>query len=316
MNVATALNRKYIKYTVVMFTSLCENNKEHIDAYLLHSELKDDDIAYIRDLLKQYDITIIPLSVNRNEFSDALPRNEMWSIETYYRLMLLDLLPETVDRLMYLDVDLIINKSIEEFYHVEFEGDEIIAADDSNGSRTYDNLEPKQQEMFRDKYEQGYRYFNAGVMLLHVAKMRGKYNFRAYMQAVREWNYEMSAPDQDILNFVHWQHVGYVDWKEYDLFARSAHNAGMTYQEVAGNTAIVHFAGSKPWNSDNCHYDIEQLWWDYAKKTAFYTELLEEFCRDAMTNMALETWIGQILDENAGLRENLNQMTDIIKKIL
>ena len=34
--------------------------------------------------------------------------------------MLMDILPESVDRLMYLDVDLIINGSIEELYHVEF----------------------------------------------------------------------------------------------------------------------------------------------------------------------------------------------------
>lgn len=46
--------------------------------------------------------------------------------------MLMDILPESVDRLMYLDVDLIINGSIEEFYHIDFAGDDVIAADDSN----------------------------------------------------------------------------------------------------------------------------------------------------------------------------------------
>lgn len=34
MNIATALNRKYLEYTVVMLCSLCENNNEHIDAHL------------------------------------------------------------------------------------------------------------------------------------------------------------------------------------------------------------------------------------------------------------------------------------------
>ena len=35
MNVATALNRKYLLYTGVMLTSLCENNPCHIDIYIL-----------------------------------------------------------------------------------------------------------------------------------------------------------------------------------------------------------------------------------------------------------------------------------------
>lgn len=47
MNIATALNRKYLEYTVVMLCSLCENNNEHIDAYLLHSELTTQDIDII-----------------------------------------------------------------------------------------------------------------------------------------------------------------------------------------------------------------------------------------------------------------------------
>lgn len=316
MNIATALNRKYIKYTVVMLCSLCENNKEHVDAYLLNSELTDDDVATIKNALNKYDITIIPLKINRDDFSDALPRNEMWSIETYYRLMLLDLLPESVDRLMYLDVDLVINKSIEEFYHVDFEGDEIIATDDRKGIVNFDMLSEKQQEMFRDKYEQGYRYFCAGVMLLNIAAMREKYNFKVYMQTIKEWNYEMTAPDQDILNYAHWQHVGYVDWREYDLFARKAHNMNMTYKDVSDNVAIVHFAGAKPWNCDNCHYDIEQLWWDYAAKTDFYVELLKEFQADAMTNKHLESWIGKLLDENKMLRENVNKLTEINEKLM
>lgn len=40
MNIATALNKKYLLYTGVMLTSLCENNPTHIDVYLLHSELE------------------------------------------------------------------------------------------------------------------------------------------------------------------------------------------------------------------------------------------------------------------------------------
>lgn len=136
INIATALNRKYLEYTVVMLCSLCENNNEHIDAYLLHSELIPQDIDLIKNSLSKYNITIISVKINKSDFDDRLPINTQWSIETYYRLMLMDILPESVNRLMYLDVDLIINGSIEELYHVDFAGDDAIAVDDSNGKHT------------------------------------------------------------------------------------------------------------------------------------------------------------------------------------
>lgn len=185
MNIATALNRKYLEYTVVMLCSLCENNNEHIDAYLLHNELTTQDIDIIKNSLSKYDITIISVEINKSDFDDRLPRNTQWSIETYYRLMLMDILPESVDRLMYLDVDLIINGSIEEFYHIDFAGDDVIAADDSNGKRTLDTFGSKQIEMFHDMLAQGFRYFNAGVMLFNVAQIRKTNNFNTYMEAIK-----------------------------------------------------------------------------------------------------------------------------------
>lgn len=66
MNIATALNRKYLEYTVVMLCSLCENNNEHIDAYLLHSELTTQDIDIIKNSLSKYDITIISVEINKS----------------------------------------------------------------------------------------------------------------------------------------------------------------------------------------------------------------------------------------------------------
>ena len=260
MNIATALNRKYLEYTVVMLCSLCENNNEHIDAYLLHSELTTQAIDIIKNSLSKYDITIISVEINKSDFDDRLPRNTQWSIETYYRLMLMDILPESVDRLMYLDVDLIINGSIEEFYHIDFAGDDVIAADDSNGKRTLDTFGSKQIEMFHDMLAQGFRYFNAGVMLFNVAQIRKTNNFNTYMEAIKKWNYEMEAPDQDILNYVHGYKAGYIDYKEFNLFARIAHNQKYSYNDVKNSVKIIHFAGDKPWNNTNCHYDIEQLW--------------------------------------------------------
>lgn len=288
MNIATSLNRRYINYTIVMLTSLCENNPVHIDAYLLHSELTEEDIRYMESSLIKYDIQLLPLFINQEIFHERFPRTEKWSLEAYYRLLLLDLLPKYVERILYLDVDLIINKSLEEYYSVDFQTDEIITCVDICGKLGWEKRSEKQREMFAAMIEADYQYFNSGVMLFNVSRMRKNYNFDVYLRAIEEWNFEMTAPDQDILNYVHWQSIGYVDPYEYDLFAMVAHEQKMSYETVKEKAYIIHFSGNKPWNTRYYHFDIEKLWWDYAALTPCYQMLVSDFMNDIFGNNTFE----------------------------
>ena len=191
MNIATALNKKYIPYTVVMLTSLCINTPEHIDAFLLNSELDKADILSMENALSDYDICLHPLNIDKNNFSDRLPKNDKWSLETYYRLLLLDILPIDVKRILYLDVDLIITGSLSALYNMDFNGLMILAAIDACVELAPKDYGPKHQEMFSEAYQHGYTYFNAGVMLLNIDQMRRTYSFKTYLDAINAWNYEM-----------------------------------------------------------------------------------------------------------------------------
>ena len=315
MNIITALNKRYIPYTVTMLVSLGMNEKEHVDAYLLNSELDEDDISAIKAAVSPYDITIVSLLVDKEKFSQRLPHNDQWSLETYYRLMMLELLPENVDRAFYLDGDMVINRPLDVFYNLDFQGAEIIACDDKSGLNTPDSYGPKHNEMFKEAYAHGYRYFNAGVMLLNISDMRKKYSFQTYLDAIEAWDYKMEAPDQDILNWVHWQHVDYVDCMVYDLFARVAHNAQITYEEVKEGVAIVHFAGAKPWECSNFHFDIEKLWWDYAKETPYYGKLLEAFVESALTDTNVSDYLDELISAVTYQKEVLDKMMASVSKM-
>lgn len=315
MNIITALNKKYIPYTVTMLVSLGINEKDHVDAYLLNSELSADDIKEIEAAVKDYDITVISLAVDKEKFSERLPHNDQWSLETYYRLMMLELLPDLVDRILYLDGDMVINKALDVYYNLEFQGAEIIACDDKSGLNTPDSYGPKHNEMFKEAYAHGYRYFNAGVMLLNISAMRKKYSFKTYLDAIEAWDYKMEAPDQDILNWVHWQHVDYVDCMVYDLFARVAHNAQITYEEVKEGVAIVHFAGAKPWECSNFHFDIEKLWWDFARQTPYYRQMLEGFVESALTDTNVSQYFDDIIAAVVYQKETLDKIMDSVKKM-
>lgn len=303
INIATALNKKYVPYTAVMLSSLCTNNKESVRAFLLHSELEQTDIKLLQTILQQFDIEIVFLKIDSNLFDARILTTDLWSIEAYYRLLLLDILPEGIERLLYLDVDIIVNGSLEEFYRLDFKENEIIATEDACGFQSVEDYSDKQKEMFAPMFALGYRYFNSGVMLLNIAQMRKKYSFHTYLDAIEEWNFQMTAPDQDILNYVHWQRVVYVDPLRYDLFSHRAHHMKMTYEQVKNEAVIVHYTAEKPWDGAGIHYDIEQLWWDYAKNTTIYMELLEAFMRSAIQSSATEKLI---IDLNSQLELAMN----------
>ncbi len=313
MNIATALNRKYIKYTVVMLVSACENNAEHIDAYLFNSELEKKDIVEIQGSLEGYDISIHSVYVDRNRLSDRLPRNSQWSIEMYYRLMMTELLPQDTDRILYLDVDLVVDGPLVDFYYQDFNGAELIVLDDKGGKNVPESYGDKHREMFREAYENGHRYFNSGVMLVNLNLLRKKYGFQTYLDAIEAWNYEMEAPDQDILNWVHWKNVKFDDFRKYDYFARVAHNDNVTYEQAKRDIAILHYAGAKPWEYSNFHYDLERIWWEYAKLTPYYFEMLERFVELSMTDTTIEEYLNEITEINGILTDSLGKMMASIK---
>ncbi len=318
MNLATALNRKYIPYTVVMITSLCKNNKtQPIRFFLLHHELQETDLEQIRSALSSYEIEIVPLKVEAALFEDRLPRTEVWSIETYYRLLLLDILPDDVERLLYLDVDIIINQSIEEFYHRDFGGNDMVVCENAGGFiNAQERLAEKQKEMFAPMFEKGFRYFNAGVLLMNIAEMKKQYSFQTYQKAIQEWDYNMGAPDQDILNYVHWQKIAYEDSKKYNYFSRVAHEEGLRYESGKKELCIIHFTDQKPWETKNYHYPIEQIWWDYAKETPFYSELLESFLAKTLFDDCVEKWMKSLVENTQELKSELAESLELNQRLI
>ena len=73
INIATALNSKYMRYAYVMLTSLFTNQPDaDIHVYLLHSDLSPQDIAYLQELADEYHhINFLP--VKKEDFSASLP---------------------------------------------------------------------------------------------------------------------------------------------------------------------------------------------------------------------------------------------------
>lgn len=314
MNIAIAINHTYVRYSYVMLTSLLLNNDRPIHVYVLYRDLTLDDKTVFSTLSDQYDVTFHFCYVR----DDLLPSPEVmasnsWGIETYFRLSISDLLPKELDRALYIDSDMIINASLDEFYFCELGDKKIAACNDYISTAPFGDYRDK---LFSSVISKDFVYFNAGLTLFSLDALRSDYNFAAYMETARQLNYQIQFPDQDLLNYCHRNDLLLFDPRYYNLYARRAYtDLHLHYEDIKNDTPVIHYATAKPWHGNALHFDIEQLWWDYAAKTPFYHELLEETLHNIMTDSTINDFVFNLQQENAQLYQILDQYELLLKKV-
>ena len=315
INIVTSLNDKYTLYTVVLLTSLFKTQTHDypIHIFIMYNSLNNDNQKILIDTVKSYGGEISFLYVDSSLFKD-FGTSESWSYEAYFRLLLPNIMSDTIDRFLYLDVDVIVNQDISDMYFSDLNDIDICAAYDV----TPLPFEDKRAFFFKEWYEEGsLKYFCSGVTLWNLERIRQTHNFNSYIEIAKSINFEMVAPDQDILNIAHHGHIQiWEDPAKYGLYGKYSYNIGIHYDEVKEYSAIIHFAGQKPWSGQYVHYDIEQLWWDYAKLTPYYLQLLEEFMQGVLHNPLVYDTMKASLSEKEMLQKNLTESLELNKKLL
>lgn len=314
MNIAVAANSAFVKYLYVMLTSLLEHHtgqKERCCIYLLSADLKEEEIERVKELVEGYGGEFHFIRIDREKFPKELPSNEMITVETYFRLALPELLPPELERVLYLDADMVVLQSLKEFYETDFEGKSFVVCKD--GTAVSAEHVAKSGLFSELKEKADFQYFNAGVMIFNLKKLRSSCNFAFFMEQALAYREELVFHDQDLLNYLFWNDVTYADAEKYNLAARTAYNIGYRVSQVREHTAILHYAGPKPWRHKEVRYELEQFWWEYAKKTPFYTELLEDMVWPEIQTGYMDQLFRQLKQENDELRKIVDQCMNLLK---
>ena len=279
MNIAISTNEKYSRYTYIMLTSLIANNpKERIDILvLISSEEMYGNMLRLKEL-ETPDVHVEFVEVNKFYDFEKLPNNAQWSKEAWFRLALPNVMNVKTERVLYLDVDITICNSIKKLYYTDFEQKMMVCCRDM-ATTSWDNLVDLQKKLLVKREGDDFFYFNSGVILFNLPKMRAEgYTFEYFTEIAEQYGKLMYTKDQDLLNFVFDRsQVKLADENVYDFFGYTSYKKrGIAYDYVKENVSIVHWAGFKPWDVESVRYPTERLFWDYAKLTPFYYELLEE----------------------------------------
>lgn len=116
INLLVCLDENYLPQLRIMLASLTLNNPDvKLCVYLLHSGIPEQRLANVRRGLAEHGHVFCPILVDGRLFAQAFkdtPVKRYYSQEMFYRLLAGEILPKTVDRVLYLDPDILIINSI------------------------------------------------------------------------------------------------------------------------------------------------------------------------------------------------------------
>jgi len=247
LNILVTLNSNYIKPLKIMLKSLFINNpKEDFSIYIMHSSLTALELQDIRSLVENHGHRLFEISVKGGYFDEA-PVVKHYSKEMYYRLLAARFLPQDMDRILYLDPDILIINSIRELYDTCL-GDCLYAA------AYHDRVSVKSINRLRLRPYEIEEYYNSGVLLCNLPRQREVINEKEIFDFVEKNKSTLILPDQDILNALYSKSIKPVDEILYNYdprfynYYKIISNGKYDMDYIIYNSSIIHFCGKqKPW---------------------------------------------------------------------
>lgn len=251
MNILVTLDRNYLTHVQVMLFSLLLNNPhESVDVYLIADDLTQDDLRDVERLCAGAGARLHPIPVGEDWFADA-PTIRYYSRAMYYRLLAFQVLPPSLERILYLDPDILVIGSLSELYNIDMADHPFAAA----VHRGILDLSGPVNKIRLAAYEAD-GYFNSGVLLMNLPEIRRQVDPEDIFRFVRENKAMLLLPDQDILNALYGERILPLDETRYNYDARKFQEYLLASQGekdmdwLMEHTAILHFCGKrKPWNA-------------------------------------------------------------------
>ncbi|WP_104667766.1 glycosyltransferase family 8 protein [Ensifer adhaerens] len=244
MIVACSIDRRFAELAGVMLYSL-EENGGIPDAQIFI--LADGLLASDKDMLQacaRRKLHFIDIEGDLLSRISRLRTTSYWSRATYARLYLPELLADRPCRMLYLDADTLIKKSLAALFELQLAGKAVAAVPYDDPARFNEPLARAAKTP----------YFNAGVLLVDI----DAWNAQDYTARIAKLLQSRSFGflDQDVLNlategnFVH---------------LAGCWNAKKGWEDYS-EASIVHFTHAKP-NTVECEHPEKATFLEYRKQT-------------------------------------------------
>lgn len=230
INIAYGIDDNYARCMATSIASFCINNKnKNFSFYIVASDLSDKTKIKLKILAKDYNINIIIYEINKDFFRDMPIVHEI-SLATYFRILLPNLVLD-VEKLYYIDADIVCLKDADILFNIDLEANIIAAVPDSKKMNIKRNAALKLKQHI---------YFNAGVLVIDIKKWNNNDTSDRILEVINKYKDIIKYEDQDALNIVLSKKVRYINKKFNCINLKD-----IDVREIV----LLHFANHpKPWN--------------------------------------------------------------------
>jgi lipopolysaccharide biosynthesis glycosyltransferase len=297
-------DNNYAQHCCVMLCSLFENNKElsfhvHILTHGLSSQVKD----IIKKLVERYNQLLTIYNIDESKLEGVKFRKDRpLTKAAYYRILLPEVLDSSIEKVFYLDCDIVVLNSVRDIYEIDLSDYPLAACEDP---APYTALHRRQLNFALND-----RAFCSGVMMVNLKYWREHGVVAKLLNYSKKDREVVYLHDQDSLNYVFkgkWFKLTFKwgktpmsivplddDQKNYDL------------EDFLYHPTIIHYASPlKPWSDVwfperkyyNKYLTLSQFpnpkiqYVEGRKKTLYQLSVLRYFA-----NRYVRPWIPKLLE--------------------
>lgn len=240
IHICYVINKNYIGQFKVSALSLLINTKEIVTFHILQSDLKSEDKDDLNSFLGKYNSTVQFYELSDEVFAGLPKMSQDQSYTAYYKVLIPNVL-SNLDKVLFLDADIIINGDIKELYHLDTNQKFISCVLDKK-------INKKRKKHVLKINGRENTYFNSGVMLFdfrYKEHMKTETEIKSFIE--KHFN-DIIWHDQDILNGLYWEDANLIS-ENYNFSSMPRRGIDIFLPKKA-KALIIHYMNWKPWNSN------------------------------------------------------------------
>lgn len=266
-----ASDDNYAPFVATTIYSILENTNHNIDFYILDGGITNTSKQLIETSLSVFPHKNIKYFDMQKYGLERFPNIKHYSLNAFSRYFIPEIAKD-LQKVIYLDVDIIVKGDIADLYQQDLEGYPLAAVLEDFYAGNYQTL----KEKIYPAYQGDDKYFNTGVMVMDLEKFRdGNISQQAIEKTIELYD-KLNCPDQDILNIIFENNFKILDYK-YNFMPDHLELLQTKHPEIKSvEPVIIHYTGQKPWKSyGRCAVDFTRV----LQKTMFRETVAKRFAQ-------------------------------------
>ncbi|MDR2906196.1 MAG: glycosyltransferase family 8 protein [Helicobacteraceae bacterium] len=288
IHISFGIDDRYAMPCGVLIYSILRTNDRDFSFHILAEKLSDESKALLEETIaaNSKNSKIIFYELNDKKI-DNLITFAHYNKTIYFRLNIPELLPQNVEKCLYLDSDMLCVDSLNDLWDLNIDNYALAAI--------INNITSNGKEARRLNYDPSLKYFNSGALLLNLKYWRENNCGKDIIKLIEDNANSVRFPDQDGINYILKGKILEISPK-YNLYAEVLRDPNRLFKkieynhfaEAIKNPCIIHYANDrKPWHYEQ-NYPFDLLWRFVKEKSPYKNYPLSSYNNMTFENAEAE----------------------------